>query len=256
MNGYTYPLYTDLITRPHLLVAGSTGCGKSTFIDGLMNSIMYQNPAPLLFLVDPKQIDLLKYSTSRLTARYESDPAGALALLRQVSNLIDARYSELRPRILAGELINKSDRPPVYVIVDEFADLTGRHNPDKKQASDIMQLMIHISAIGRAANVHLICATQTVLARIIPTEFTNNMIVVALHCRTDNQSRVLIGESGAELLPLHGKCIINYGNKLQVAECPPVPADYLTAIMKYWQHPQPRELVGLSGSDCNVYAGG
>ena len=227
-------IYIELSNTKHLLVAGATGSGKSSTIDGIMYAILHKNPAPIVFLIDPKQIDLLKYSNLTITAKYADTPAGALEVLQTASCMMRNRFTELKQ---FNGLKSKSDRPPVYIVFDEFTDYTGKQYDKQADiiAHQIERELIHISALGRAANIHLIIATQTVLARLIPTELTNNCSVLALHCRTESQSRVLIGERGAESLPEHGFGLINYGDCLQRAKLPLIPQSALLQAIDYWQ---------------------
>ena len=230
MTEQIYTKYEELLKLPHLLVAGATGCGKSTVIDSLLYTAMYQTPAPIFLLIDPKKIDLLKYQNIRLTARRAEELPEAVEILKIANKIIDYRFTELKS---AGGFQTVTTRPPVYVVIDELASLTSKLNG--KQSTEAINLIIRIVNLGRACRVHLIGATQTVKANILPSELTNNTTVIGLHCRNSVQSRVLIGESGCEHLPAHGVALINYGDRIERTTVPMTPPEKLRAIIDYWR---------------------
>ena len=225
-----YRLYTELLEAYHILIAGTTGSGKSTLLDGLMYAACNLNPAPALVLIDPKRTTFKKYKDMIITARYETDIKGALMALRQVADIMVDRYKELDEDPWA----EKSTRPPIYVFIDEYADLIcGEDN--KKTTQEAERLIIKLARLGRAANIHLIIATQTVLANIVKTEIKSNFVTrIALHMEMPSQSRLVLGISGAENLPEIGRALIIKGGHIKEYVLPRTPRADLERVVNYW----------------------
>ena len=211
----------------HLLVAGSTGSGKSTLMNGLIYTALCSNPAPYLYLIDVKRTAFKKFRNCSPVLRYITEVSEVERVLTQILQLIDIRYKELDD----DDFAENSTRPPVYIFIDEYADLLSR---DKKQAKRIEQMLIRIASIGRAGNVHLIIATQTVLARIVTTEIKSNLSRCALPC-TPAQSRIILddNETGGAGLSI-GECLLKDGREMLRLNIPKIPDDELRAVIDYW----------------------
>jgi S-DNA-T family DNA segregation ATPase FtsK/SpoIIIE len=221
----TYNLYTDLLACNHILIAGSAGSGKSTLIDGLMHSAMFLKTAPTFYLIDPKRVDLRKYRNVRLVARRVTEAEDAIAVLNDVLEVIEDRYKEMekQDRVL-------TIRNDIYVVIDEVADLILTHG------KEVTPLIQRIAQIGRAAKVHLIMATQTVLASILSTPIKNNFdCIVGLRTATANQSRVIIGINGCEKLPRFGQGIVSLPAEIKRYKLPQIPAEDLQEVINYWR---------------------
>ena len=171
-GGDYYTLYAKLAERPHLLIAGATGSGKSVTVNGIIYTLLLsRSPFQCQFvLVDPKRVELVQYSNLPHTARYASEPADIVRSLQWAVDEMENRFRSMQ--------------------ADHIREYTG---------GDLLQ---RIAQMGRAAHVHLIACSQCVLAKIIPTELKCNLsTVLGLRTATKAQSRFLVAVPGCELLP-------------------------------------------------------
>ena len=188
-----YSRYLDLAERPHILIAGATGSGKSVALNGIITSLlMTQSPFRCQFvLIDPKKVELMQYADLPHTARYASDHPDIVRSLQWSVDETDRRFTVMQRQGRKG-----FDGPHLYVVIDELADLMVSI---KKETLPLLQ---RLAQIGRAARVHVIACTQNVLAVTIPTVLKCNFSTI-LGLRTCNaqQSRFLIASTGCEMLP-------------------------------------------------------
>ena len=111
--GKFYGLFRDMAERPHLLIAGATGSGKSVLINGIMTTLLYQSPACARFiLIDPKRVELAKYKSLPHTILH-AGPDDMAHALREAVRLMDERFQSMEKRGLT-----MYDGPALYVIVD------------------------------------------------------------------------------------------------------------------------------------------
>jgi len=192
-SGSVYTPFLGLADRPHLLIAGATGSGKSVALNGIIHSvIMTRSPVSCQFvLIDPKKVELIQYADLPHTARYASEPDDIIHALQWAVEETDRRFS-----CMQRDRIREYNGPDLYVVIDELADLMTMH---KKETLPLLQ---RLAQVGRAAHVHEICCTQNVLAVTVPTVLKCNFSTI-LGLRTVNrqQSRFLISEAGCEMLP-------------------------------------------------------
>ena len=192
-SGQVYPPFLRLAERPHLLIAGATGSGKSVALNGIITSLLItESPFSCQFvLIDPKKVELVQYSTLPHTSRYASEHPDIVRALQWAVEETDRRFS-----VMQSQGIREYNGPHLYVIIDELADLMVSI---KKETLPLLQ---RLAQIGRAARVHVIACTQNVLAVTIPTVLKCNFSTI-LGLRTCNaqQSRFLISTTGCEMLP-------------------------------------------------------
>ena len=195
-SGEYFSIYENMMEQPHLLVAGATGSGKSVVINGIITTALFKAPSQVQFiLIDPKRVELVDYRYLPHTAFYASEPAEMVRGLQMAMNTIEMRYTQMQR---AHQ--KKYQGAQLYVIIDELADLM---TTNKKQ---VMPLIQRIAQVGRAAGVHLICATQCPLAKVIPTEIKVNFDArVGLRTRSAQDSRNILGFNGCEELPRYGQ---------------------------------------------------
>lgn len=192
-GGQYYKLFSELAARPHLLIAGATGSGKSVAVNGIIYTLLLGNsPFNCQFvLIDPKKVELIQYSRLPHTARYASESADIIRSLQWAVDETDRRFSCMQR---AG--VREYDGPHLYVIIDELADLM---TTQKKETLPFLQ---RLAQIGRAARVHVIACSQNILAQTIPTVLKCNFsTVLGLRTATAQQSRFLISVPGCETLP-------------------------------------------------------
>lgn len=189
-------LFDDILKQPHTLIAGSTGSGKSVLINGLIYTCLFDSPnQKQLVLIDPKRVELMQYKPLPHTIAYASEQ-------RDIKQLIDycVQLMEYRYKIMQSQFLKKSNDAEIYVFVDEFADLITT------QKREVLKPLCRIAQLGRAANIHLILATQRPTRDIIDGQIKVNIDSrIALRVPTKQDSRNIINVSGAELLPKFGK---------------------------------------------------
>lgn len=198
--------------QPHLLISGTTGSGKSVLLHHLINIIMLLNGAKMV-LIDTKKVELYRYRNNYNTLYYVDNVNDAITILKKVIKIMSSRFNNLRKN---GE--TKQTVDPLYVIIDEFADLVLFN--DKQ----ITPLIVKIAQLGRAANIHLIICTQRPTADIINKKITVNIGArVCLRVPSAVDSRNIIGVNGGELLPVYGRAIYYIEGFLYNIEIPPPP---------------------------------
>ena len=201
-GGYSYDLFTDMLRQAHLLVAGASGSGKSVLINGLICTILYRSPfdsdgGRQMILIDPKRTELSPYKGTPHCLYYASEPEAMVDALHYALGLVEQRY-----RYMERYGLRTYPGSDVYVIIEELADLMTTNR------RVVQPLIQRLCQIARAARVHCICSTQCPLVTVIPTEIKVNFDgIVALRTRSAQDSRNIIGATGAELLPRYGECL-------------------------------------------------
>lgn len=197
------PVITDLAKMPHLLVAGTTGSGKSVCVNTLISSILFsRKPEEVkLLLIDPKMVELSVYNgIPHLMAPVVTDMKKAAAVLRWAVREMEARYkafaaSGKRDVKSYNEAHPKEAMPLIVLIIDELADLMMTA-PD-----DIEESISRLAQMARAAGIHLVLATQRPSVNVITGSIKANVpsrISFAVGSQID--SRTILDMAGAEKL--------------------------------------------------------
>ena len=185
-----------MLQQPHLLIAGATGAGKSVLMHHLIDIIFLLDGSQII-LIDTKKVELHEFKHDRRTLAYTDDIPTTIQALNKAIHIMNSRLQYLRSRNL-----KQYDHAPLYILIDEFADLV------LLGGSTVNPLIIKIATLGRAANIHLILCTQRPTADVINKRIAVNLsarVCLRVACAVD--SRNVIGCSGAELLPKHGQGI-------------------------------------------------
>ena len=200
------PVWTDLAKMPHVLVAGTTGSGKSGCVNAILSSILMQaSPNDVrLVLVDPKQVELNHYeNVPHLLTPVVTSPRLAANVLANLIGEMESRYgimgqarcrnlAELnRARAKAGE----APLPHILCVIDELADLM------MVSPAEVEDSIIRLAQKSRATGIHLVLATQRPSTDIITGTIKVNIparIAFAVSSQTD--SRVILDQGGAEAL--------------------------------------------------------
>lgn len=203
----------NLLDTPHLLVAGSTGSGKSCILNNIITSLVkkYDENYFRAILIDVKQVEFSQYrNIKQLATPVITDVEKAIDILNKMCQIMSSRYnllSENNARNIEEYNAKTNDKLVYYlIVVDELADLFI-------QAPDIEIILCRLAQLGRAAGIHLILATQrpdreTITGRLkvnIPSR-------LALTVASVYDSRIILDQTGAEKLTGKGDFILKMSN--------------------------------------------
>lgn len=191
----------DLAYMPHLLVAGSTGSGKSVALNTMLISLLcHSKPEELkLILIDPKKLEFAVYADiPHLLFPIVTEPERASAVLRWAIHTMNERYERMAKvgvRQAKEYHVLYHDMPPIVIVIDEFADLmitTGK---------EVEELIVRLAQMARAAGIHIILATQRpsvdVITGLIKVNFPAR---IAFKVTSKIDSRTIIDTVGADKL--------------------------------------------------------
>jgi len=220
------PVVADLARMPHLLVAGTTGAGKSVGINAMILSLLYRlSPdACRLLLIDPKMLELSVYNgIPHLIAPVVTDPNKAVAALNWAVREMEQRYARMaklgvrnietynqraRLRRRSGERRDEDDGPLpfIVVVVDEFADLM------LVAGKEIEAAVQRLAQMARAAGIHLIMATQRPSVDVITGTIKANFPTrISFKVASKFDSRTILNDQGAEQLLGQGDMLFSGG---------------------------------------------
>jgi DNA segregation ATPase FtsK/SpoIIIE, S-DNA-T family len=236
------PVWTDIAKMPHVLVAGTTGSGKSGCVNAILSSILMQaSPNEVrLVLVDPKQVELNHYeNVPHLLTPVVTSPRLAANVLSNLIGEMESRYgimSEARARNL--EELNKVRRkkgesplPHILCVIDELADLM------MVAPAEVEDSIIRLAQKSRATGIHLVLATQRPSTDIITGTIKVNIpsrIAFAVSSQTD--SRVILDQGGAEALLGQGDMLFRGAgtSKLSRVQGAFITEDEIARITNHW----------------------
>jgi len=236
------PVWTDIAKMPHVLVAGTTGSGKSGCVNAILSSILMQaSPNEVrLVLVDPKQVELNHYeNVPHLLTPVVTSPRLAANVLSNLIGEMESRYgimSEARARNL--EELNRIRRkkgiaplPHILCVIDELADLM------MVAPAEVEDSIIRLAQKSRATGIHLVLATQRPSTDIITGTIKVNIpsrIAFAVSSQTD--SRVILDQGGAETLLGQGDMLFRGAgtSKLSRVQGAFVTEDEIARITGHW----------------------
>lgn len=252
---YGDPVFADMTKMPHLLIAGTTGSGKSSLIHALINSLVYKNsPYDLKFiLIDPKKVEFALYNNlPHLYTPVIKDPKKAVQTLNWLVQEMDRRYAILeecgkqnitgyhafvldkykRAESRGGDTKEKLPErmPYIVLVIDELADFMMKY--PKEMESGVVKL----AQMSRAVGIHLILATQRPSTNIITGVIKGNIPSrVALRVASQVDSRVIIDQGGAEKLLGYGDLLfVNAdGSDLKRIQSPFVREEEIKDVVAY-----------------------
>ncbi len=246
---------TDLAQMPHLLIAGSTGTGKSVFINSLMMSILYKaSPEDVkLVLVDPKRLELSLYADiPHLLAPVVTDPRIASNVLRNATKEMENRLKLLAQRgvrnidqynrtFQKGQSLSLFDNleesehkplPYLVIVIDELADLM------MVDTNNVEESITRLAQMARAVGIHLILATQRpsvdVITGLIKANFPAR---ISFRVASKVDSRTILDSNGSESLLGRGDMLyLPAGSaRLHRIHGPLVTEDEITSVCDFWR---------------------
>ena len=196
------PIVSDLASMPHLLIAGTTGSGKSVCINTIILSLLYRHPPDRckFILIDPKMLELSTYEgVPHLLCPVITEPKKAASVLGWVVKEMESRY-----RLMTKEGVRNIDSyntnhklpmPYIVVVVDEMSDLM------LVAGKEIENYIQKLSQMARAAGIHIIMATQRPSVDVITGTIKANFPTrISFQVTSKIDSRTILGEQGAEQL--------------------------------------------------------
>jgi S-DNA-T family DNA segregation ATPase FtsK/SpoIIIE len=243
------PIATNLATLPHLLIAGTTGSGKSVCLNALISCLVFNNtPEHLrLVMIDPKKVELIRFNgLPHLLGKVEVEPERVVGVLRWLTAEMDRRY-ELFEAINAKHLKDYNRRvarmrgtgdngrnilPYIGVFLDELADLMALY------PADVERTLCRLAQMARATGIHLVVATQRPSTDVITGLIKANFPARASFAVTSNtDSRVILDTVGAESLMGQGDMLFlppDASAPIRVQGC--FVSDHeIESIVSHWQ---------------------
>ena len=214
------PIMANLAKMPHLLIAGTTGSGKSVMTNILISSLLYRNsPSDLkLIIVDPKQVEMVQYDgIPHLLTPIINSTDKALSAMKWAVNEMERRYTQMASEHVKNiedynakiaqkaatvtdedgneQQQNGAKMPYIVIIIDEMADLM------MQAGKDLEQPIVRIAQKGRAAGMHLVLATQRPVVKVITGLIKSNVPGrIAFAVNNNQDSRIMLDMGGAEKL--------------------------------------------------------
>ncbi|MFH1392207.1 MAG: DNA translocase FtsK [bacterium] len=205
------PFYADLCRMPHLLIAGSTGSGKTICINNIILSLLYKNsPNNLkLILIDPKRVELTAYNNiPHLFTPVVVDHKKAIEVLKWAISEMESRFKKLQnagARNIAG--YKDEDMPYLVIVIDELADLMAAFGREVEAA------IVRLAQMSRAVGIHLVVSTQRpsveVITGLIKANITSR---IAFQVASQVDSRTILDMAGAEKLLGNGDMLFLSGD--------------------------------------------
>jgi len=237
------PVMADLSRMPHLLIAGTTGAGKSVCIISLITCLIMNNsPEELkLAILDPKMVELVRFNgLPHLMGKVETEINRMLGILAWAVQEMESRY-RLLESIHARDIDTynvkakrrgRNNLPKIVVVIDELADLM-MSAPEQTEG-----YLVRLAQMARATGIHLVVATQRPSTDIITGLIKANFPArISFMMATSVDSRVVLDTNGAETLMGRGDMLILNPDEtgLSRAQCVMVDDREIDGIISYWQ---------------------
>ena len=248
------PVAIDLAAMPHLLIAGTTGAGKSVCTAAIALALLMQNTPDRLKLVmlDPKRVELTRFNgIPHLLGPVETDNERIAGVLRWCTREMERRYKLLEKQAARSiEAYNQHGQngeamPCIVIIVDEIGDLMLSH-PEATEKS-----ITRLAQMARAVGMHMVIATQRpstdVITGLIKANFPSR---IALSVTSGVDSRVILDQTGAENLLGRGDMLFlsaDSAKPRRIQGCH-VSSEDVRKVVQHWQRQMPKVPAETSGS--------
>ncbi|MEM1501939.1 FtsK/SpoIIIE domain-containing protein [Domibacillus sp. 8LH] len=229
-------------TEPHMLVAGSTGSGKSVSLNSIVLSLMcLYSPGELRFVfIDPKQVEFMPFKDNVYTNEVSTNIEEAADYLDTIVEEMEQRYTLFSQKYIRNlkefnDNVNEADEklPRLVIVFDEFADFMLQ---DKELAKRIENTIARIGQKGRAAGIHMIVCTQSPKAEVINTTIKNNLLArLALKVTDSVASNVVLDTSGAENLAGKGDYLLKTSAEPVRGKSPFLQHEAFVALLNYFK---------------------
>lgn len=256
------PVVADLADMRHLLIAGTTGSGKSVMTNTLIMSLLYRNaPSDMrLIIVDPKRVEMAVYKDiPHLLTPIINDTSKALSAMKWAAGEMDRRYTVMEEagvktiidyndlmeeRSKKGEVKEDGEEengkmPYIVIVIDEMSDLM------MQASKELEPLIVRIAQLGRAAGMHLVLATQKPIVKVITGLIKGNIPSrIAFRVLSSMDSRIILDSSGAEKLLGQGDMLLaseqtsNGPERIQGAWTPDSDIKKVTDFLRNQRSPQ------------------
>lgn len=228
------PLLVDLAACPHLLIAGETGAGKSTFLHSFLTSLLdrpsvHQDQRLQLWLIDLKGgLEFLRYEAEPAVVQVAGDWETALAVLQTFVEELERRLVFLRSVRCASVAAfwrrfpeRRAELLPGVLVIDELAQLTLAP-VSRPEHSKALGLLHRATSVGRALGLHVVVATQRPDMEVLPGNIKANIpAVLCFRVRDETNSRLVLDDAAASQLPVvPGRAIWRYGAELTEVQAP------------------------------------
>ena len=243
-------IYANFNEFPHMLVAGTTGSGKSVYVHSIILSLIMRNsPDDLkLILVDPKQVEMNMYfDMPHLLCPVVYEALEAKNILSKICEEMDNRYSMFKTSGVNSikdynrwaKNNNKDTFPYIIIVIDEYADLV-------EQCKDVSTPVVRLAAKARAAGIHMLIATQRPSVNVITGVIKSNLPThVALMTSNAVDSMTILNEGGAEKLLGKGDMLVQTPLVSRVGctrvQSPFVTSDEIDRVVNYLKTNYPTE---------------
>ena len=263
------PVVADLADMRHLLIAGTTGSGKSVMTNTLIMSLLYRNsPSDMrLIIVDPKRVEMavykdiphlltpiindttkalsaMKWAAGEMDRRYTIMEEQGVKTITDYNNLMEEKSKDSKDSSTEGEENENAKMPYIVIVIDEMSDLM------MQASKELEPLIVRIAQLGRAAGMHLVLATQKPIVKVITGLIKGNIPSrIAFRVLSSMDSRIILDSSGAEKLLGQGDMLLsseqtsNGPERIQGAWTPDKDIKKVTDFLRAQRPPQYNEEV-------------
>lgn len=232
-------LHLNIATSPHILIAGTTGSGKSVCLNTILTGLLMSNsPAQLeLHLIDPKRVELAAYEDiPHLGGSIITEMDHVVQRLVWLTEKMERRYQAMKKHGYRSiDDVPNGAMSRVILVIEEMADLILTH----KEAE---HYIVRLAQKGRAAGIHLILVTQRPSVKVVTGLIKANVPTrIAFRVPTNTDSRVILDRTGAEhLLGAGDMLIVSPGAELARGQCAFTNNQTIDAICEHWRQQKPK----------------